>query len=330
MERSRIGIVVIGRNEGARLIACLASLKDSGFPLVYVDSASSDGSQAAARALGADVVDLDMRKPFNAARARNEGFERLKLIAPELDYVQFVDGDCEVDAKWLAVGSAFLDAEPQFAVVCGRRREKFPEATKFNAQCDREWNSPVGEAEASGGDAMMRISAIDQVGGFDSTLIAHEEPELAMRLRAKGWRIYRIDAEMTLHDAALTAWSQVFKRSRRGGFGLAQVWAKHQFSSRSDVFGYMCRSLFWGAAIPFGGLIITLFITPWALLITVGIYGLQFSRLLARGKGDRSERVHYALTMIVAKFGEARGNLEFFWKSISGGRMDAIIYKPGG
>ncbi|MEO0678525.1 MAG: hypothetical protein AAFZ02_13325, partial [Pseudomonadota bacterium] len=50
----------------------------------------------AARALGAEVVELDLAIPFTAARARNAGFRALLARAPELDFVQFVDGDCEL------------------------------------------------------------------------------------------------------------------------------------------------------------------------------------------------------------------------------------------
>ena len=64
-----IDAVVIGRNEGARLTACLASLEGQVRRLVYVDSGSTDGSAEAARLAGAEVVDLDMSRPFTAARA---------------------------------------------------------------------------------------------------------------------------------------------------------------------------------------------------------------------------------------------------------------------
>ena len=45
--------------------------------------------------------------------------------------------------------------------------------------------------------------------GFNATLIAGEEPELCLRLRQKGWEIWRLDAEMTLHDAAMTKFNTI-------------------------------------------------------------------------------------------------------------------------
>src|SRR4051812_45656993 len=98
---SDTGIVAIGRNEGDRLRRCLASVVGRGMPVVYVDSASTDGSADLARSMGAEVVALDMSPPFPPPRARNEGFARLTRVAPDPPYVFFVDGDCEVVPPWL-------------------------------------------------------------------------------------------------------------------------------------------------------------------------------------------------------------------------------------
>src|SRR5689334_13166902 len=196
-----VGLVAIGRNEGERLRRCLASAIGRGLRIVYVDSGSTDGSVTLARSLGVDVVELDLSIPFTAARARNAGFEHLLRACPDLEFVQFVDGDCEIVDGWLTKAEEFLREHPEFAVVTGRRRERFPGASVYNRICDIEWHTPVGEMHWCGGDTMMRASALRQVNGFDPAFIAGEEPELCVRLRDKGWKIYRLDAEMTSHDA---------------------------------------------------------------------------------------------------------------------------------
>ena len=99
---SQLGIVTIGRNEGDRLRRCLCSVVGHDLPVVYVDSNSTDGSVELARSLGAEVVKLDQSRSFTAAWRRNAGFERLRQIAPGIEYVQVVDGDCEVVSGWLA------------------------------------------------------------------------------------------------------------------------------------------------------------------------------------------------------------------------------------
>ena len=105
---------------------CLNSLLGRGLTLVYVDSGSSDGSVELARSLGVGVVELDLSRPFTAARARNEGFERLCQVDPEVRFIQFVDGDCEIAKSWLDKAHQVLEQQPEVAVVCGRRREELP------------------------------------------------------------------------------------------------------------------------------------------------------------------------------------------------------------
>ena len=148
----RIGLVVIGRNEGERLRQCLLSGIGKVAHIVYVDSGSTDGSIELARALGVDVVELDLSTPFTAARARNAGFAHLLQKDAQLEFVQFVDGDCEVVEGWIGSALAQLEAQSDVAVVCGRRRERFPEQSIYNRLCDMEWDTPIGEAKACGGD----------------------------------------------------------------------------------------------------------------------------------------------------------------------------------
>ena len=215
------GVVAIGRNEGERLRWCLKSVP-AGIAVVYVDSGSTDGSAQWARDRGTDVIELDMNVAFTAARARNAGFRRLKELAPGLLYVQFVDGDCKLEENWLDHAASFLKSHDNVGVVCGRRRERFPEKSVYNWLCDREWERPTGEVQACGGDAMMRISAFEAVGGYRDDLIAGEEPELCVRLRGAGWRIFQLERPMTLHDAAMTRIGQWWRRNQRSGYAFAQ------------------------------------------------------------------------------------------------------------
>jgi GT2 family glycosyltransferase len=218
-----VGAVVIGRNEGARLATCLNSVCMQLKSVVYVDSGSTDGSIELAASLGATVVALSPERPFTAARARNAGAERLREIGGLLEYVQFVDGDCELRSEWLPAAVPFLSGNGDVAVVCGRRRERYPEASPYNRLCDMEWETPVGECAACGGDSLMRLNAFEEVGGFSPELIAGEEPDLCFRLRQAGWRVFRLDAEMTLHDAAMTRAKQWWQRSVRSGYAAAEA-----------------------------------------------------------------------------------------------------------
>ena len=128
------GAVAIGRNEGDRLIRCIKSLSGAQ-AIVYVDSGSNDGSVTIAQHLGADVVELDVSIPFTAGRARNAGFKRMQEIAPQLEYVQFVDGDCELTVGWTDAAIRFLRESSEVAAVCGRLLEGWP--IPGEVQCGR-------------------------------------------------------------------------------------------------------------------------------------------------------------------------------------------------
>lgn len=318
---SDIGVVAIGRNEGKRLLACLTSLSGRATPIVYVDSGSTDGSVATAEAAGVEVVHLEMDLPFTAARARNAGYTRMRELSPKGTYVQFIDSDCELDPNWLPIARATLETEPDLAVVCGRRREKRPHATYWNALIDTEWDSPPGEVAYCGGDALMRRAAVDAVNGYDETLIAGEEPEMCYRMRLAGWRIRRITAEMTRHDAAMTSFSQWWKRNRRAGHTFAEGVARYGMTPERYRVHNLLSALFWAGALPLGILLGAIFASPWALFLVL-IWPLQIWRMSQRGLAiDRA-----AMTLL-GKFAETAGALSYAASRIMRRRTRLIEYK---
>ena len=324
---SRVGVVVIGRNEGERLRLCLTSLTNQANSIVYVDSGSTDSSVVSASALGIEVIKLDLNIPFTAARARNEGFHRLISISPEIEYVQFVDGDCEVVSTWLADAISFLDENNQYAVVCGRRRERYPEHSIFNLMCDAEWDTPIGDAKACGGDALMRVKAFLEIGGYRSRLIAGEEPELCVRLRKSGWKIWRLSSEMTLHDAAITKFSQWWKRNVRSGYAFAEGAYLHGAPPERHWVKESRRSLFWGFAVPGIVLLIGIFCW-WCGLIIALIYPLQIFRMaLVNKKQLKQHPLLQASFNMLGKFAEILGQLRFNYERVTGKSTRLIEYK---
>jgi hypothetical protein len=285
-----------------------------------------------ARALGVDVVDLDLSVPFTAARARNVGYQHLARNVPGIELIQFVDGDCEVVEGWMERAAARLRERPELAAVCGRRRERFPEASIYNRVCDIEWNTPVGDARACGGDAMIRLAALDKVGGYDPHLIAGEEPELCVRLRAAGYRIERLDAEMTLHDAAMTQASQWWRRNVRAGHAYAEGVSMHGRAPERHCVGPLRRALFWGGGVPLVALVGALPTSGLSLLL-LGGYPVSAARAYqhVRRRGwSRSDALLGAISMTAGKFPELQGVMKFHWNRLSGRRSGLIEYKHAG
>ena len=301
---TELGLVAIGRNEGERLRRCLSSARSQFAHLVYVDSGSSDDSVAFARGIGAEVVRLDPQLPFTAARARNAGFSRLVQVAPSLEFVQFVDGDCELVSDWLRKGLAHIQTHPKAAVVCGRRRERYPEASVYNRLCDLEWDTPVGRANACGGDALMRVEAFSQAGGYTEDLVAGEEPDLCFRLRKAGWEVWRIDAEMTLHDAAMTRLSQWWRRNVRSGHASAEELLRRQREGEKGPFKEVLSNVVW--SLP----------GSWPL------WPLLWMRIYRRER-DPS----YATFTVLGKLPHCQGQLQFWANRLRGKGGRLIEYK---
>lgn len=313
-ETSRTAVVVIGRNEGERLKRALEEAMRCTNQLVYVDSASNDGSADLAIGLGIVTVRLGPSGSLSAAAARNAGLSEVRRHFPQCAYVQFIDGDCILAPGWLVQAIRFLDNNPQAAVACGRRFEADPESSLYNRLIDEEWNTPIGPAASSGGDAMMRVSAFEQVGGFRPDLKAGEEPELAGRLRAAGWEIWRLDGPMTEHDARIFRFRQWWQRCTRGGYGYAQVWTETRALPERVFAAQLKSALSWAVLLPVAAACLAVLLKDARiLLVIIAAYGLQTLRIAIRRDGLSFKNIESSAMVLLAKFPEALGALNYFF-----------------
>jgi len=327
---SVVGVVAIGRNEGERLVRCLESAKSSTDRIVYVDSGSTDDSVSFSESIGVEVVCLDTSIPFTAARARNEGIARLVERWPEVDAVHVIDGDCSFAEGWIDAAEQFLDTHPGAAVVCGRRRERSPGASVYNRLCDLEWDTPIGQARSCGGDALFRLRAFNEAGGYRSSLIAGEEPELCVRIRAKGWTVHRLGHEMTLHDAAMTRFAQFWQRAKRAGHAYAEGAALHGEGPDRHGVKQTRSSIIWGLVFPLAALAAAWWTLGLSLLLVLGLYALQGWRIRSmakrRGRSERDARTLGLFTML-AKPAQAAGVLLYWRRRLLKQQATLIEYK---
>jgi cellulose synthase/poly-beta-1,6-N-acetylglucosamine synthase-like glycosyltransferase len=303
--------------------------------------------------MGAEVIDLDISIPFSAARARNEGFERLLRVAPGVRFAFFVDGDCEVVDGWTKRAARELEANPKAAVVCGRRRERHPEASVYNRLADVEWDRPAGEVQSCGGDAVMRVDAFRQVGGFDATVVAGEEPELCQRLREAGWTIVRVDAEMTTHDSAMHRFRQWWRRAVRSGYGAMDVATRFRrgkdglfvsqvSNARRWVFGFPIAVAAawilttWIVTDSMGGMRNGPFAARVGLIpafLVVGVLPLQMLRLalkLRKRVPDWRTAIAYGVLTMVGKWAHVAGQRQYLRDRAAGKNTRLIDYKAAG
>ena len=327
---SDVGVVAIGRNEGKRLERCLRSAIAHTDRVVYVDSGSTDNSVAFAESIGVEVVNLDTSIPFTAGRARNEGIERLCERWDGLAYVHVLDGDCEFQDGWIRHAHGFINEHDHVAVVCGRRRERSPEDSVYNLMCDLEWDTPIGQARSCGGDALFLLKAFNEIGGYNPTVIAGEEPELCVRIRRAGYTVYRLDHEMTLHDASMTKLSQYWQRAKRAGHAYAQGADLHGASPERHNVKQTRSAMIWGLGFP----LIAIVFAWWTYGISIVVYLLmviaQWWRIrrgqVRIGRTPR-EASTLAVFIMLAKHAQASGVLLYWRRKLTGKQLQIIEYK---
>lgn len=326
----RIGVVLIGRNEGERLVKALDSVAAEGRPVVYVDSGSTDGSREAALQRGSLVVDLDMSVPFSAARARNAGFERLMEEHPQIELVQFIDGDCEVLPGWIEAAAAKLDDDPSIVAVCGWRRERFTEGHFYNRICDVEWRSgPVGATPNFGGDVMIRAAALAEVGGYNPSVIAAEDDELGVRLRSAGGDLIRIDRDSTLHDADMHSAVQWWRRAKRCGHGYAQVASLHGAPPERKFVDNLRRSVLWGLLVPGGVVAMTLptLGLSWLVLGRYPMVAVKVARETQRKGFSWRHSLAWGISCAASPFPEVFGVAKYYLDRLRDKDPEIIEYK---
>lgn len=322
-----LSVVVIGRNEGARLVRCFESLEPlkkmaHGAEIIYVDSASTDGSIKNAEAFGAKVVPLNSEFP-SASAARNAGWRVAKG-----NYILFLDGDTILHPDF--VNEALpLFVEPDIAIICGHRREAFPQESRYNYVFDRDWIYPVGDVPFCGGDALVRKKVLEEVGGYNDALIAGEEPEMCQRIRKKGHRIIRVDKLMTYHDLHIMNFGQYWKRCFRTGYAYAEIAHRQRYRQGALWVSESLHNAFKGVLL-LGLMLFSVIGLYWSwrpLLFTIFFLFLLTSRtaVLARPKSDSwLDSVVYGIHAHFQHIPMFFGQLSY-WKDCLQGKTRPII-----
>jgi GT2 family glycosyltransferase len=330
MSAHQVGIVVIGRNEALRLAACFDSLRDATCPVLYVDSGSTDGSVGLAEERAVRVHRLDPGRPFSAARARNEGVEVLRA-GHAVRYVQFLDGDCTLLPGWIDAARTALDEDETLAAVMGHLEERDAQASPYNKLCALEWRSAPGTLEDCGqlgGISMMRVDVFLRLNGFRPEVIAGEDSELGVRMALAGYRVAKLDHPMATHDAAMTRFSQWWRRAVRAGHAIGQRAHLNGRSAARDCVRERRSTLLWGVALPLFALLAAVPSKGWSLLLLLAypLLALRVARRRIAGGDTVGEASLYALSIIIGKFPNAVGLGRFLINSLAR-RYDIIEYK---
>jgi hypothetical protein len=132
---------------------------------------------------------------------------------------------------------------------------------------------------------------------------------------------------MTLHDVAMTRFSQWWRRSVRAGYAYALGASIHGAPPERHWVRESRRSLIWGFFIPALGLMGAFMGYFFISFAVIFIFLLQWIRLFIRGRGDRSLRLASATFLIVGKFAEFTGQIRFLWHRLVRQQSRLIEYK---
>lgn len=196
MTPGMISFIVPVRTDAARLDRCLRSILASPAPvpieIVVGDNGSTDDSVAVARALGAMVVSLPDR-PVSAVR--NEA-----AAAAHGEWLAFIDADHELAPGWIAA-----------AVALGQDASVWAAGAEYHPPADGTWvqrtydklrshvPGPVAVDWLPSGNLIVRRSAFDRIGGFDTTLESCEDVDFCRRLREAGGSLIAADSLYSVH-----------------------------------------------------------------------------------------------------------------------------------
>lgn len=308
-----IGIVVIGRNEGKRLERCLKSLLPLQKPTVYVDSNSSDGSVAFAKTLGIEVIALGPAENCTSSIGRNHGYQRLFQLAPDTQFIQFVDGDCELNENWLESAANYLQNHAPVAIAAGILEERDADSSIYKIVSKIEWTHSPGEIEFTGGNLMIRRTALQQANGFDPHIIAGEDNEFCHRIRELGWKIVHLDRKMAVHDSKVITFPQFWHRCTRTGYAYAQVAWEQRQQTHHVYQREMLSTFFWGGFFPLAVLVLALFTQGWGLLLLLA-YPLLILRITLhfRQRWGVHDAFVYGLACVLGKFPTFLGAAKFY------------------
>ena len=198
--RPRVSVVIKALNEERRIVAAiesaLAAVQPLGGEVILADSASTDRTVALAAAYPVRIVQL-----------ANPG-ERCCGVGPQLGYqhsrgefIYILDGDMKLHPGFLEQALDFMAANPDVAGVGGQVLEQNRDSLEYLGRIERAAHAmPVGESVRLDMGGLYRRAAIEQVGYFSNrNLHSYEEFDLAMRLRARGWRLWRLGVPAVDH-----------------------------------------------------------------------------------------------------------------------------------
>ncbi len=224
--RCCVSVIIKAFNEEKNICAAietsLSAIAEVGGEVILADSHSTDRT-----------VELASNYPIRVVQLLHPQ-ERCCGVGPQLgyqhargEYLYILNGDMQMLAGFLPRALLFLAQHPEAAGVGGRLVELNSESLEYRERALRNAaHLSPGKVDRLDGGGLYRRMAIDEAGYLsDRNLYSYEEFELAVRLRALGWKLWRIPADSVTHYGHDAPPYELLMRRWRGRYvlGMGQL-----------------------------------------------------------------------------------------------------------
>lgn len=230
----KISVIIKALNEERNIVCAIESAlaavaKAGGGEVILADSLSTDRTVELASSYPMRIVQLV--DPMD--RCCGVGAELGYRVA-QGEYLYILDADMELDRDFLVAAVAVLDADSGLAGVGGLVEEMHITNAEFRRRAkEDDVHFRFGEVDCLNMGGLYRKSAVAQVAYLTNrNLHSYEEYELALRLRAAGWRLLRLDLPAVKHYGHTDTSFRLLWRRWRGRYAwgagelLREVWGK--------------------------------------------------------------------------------------------------------
>ena len=233
-----VSIVMPVRNEGGHLATALNAIDAQTFPasrleILVIDGGSTDGTLEVVRER---MRSDDRVRLLGGPNVNTPLAMQLGIRAAKGEFIAKVDGHGWINERFIEVALGIMDDEPKVGCVGGIIEpiaatvvERAIAAARFSRLGVGGGVYTLAEV-AQDTDTVQcgvyRLTALNEVGGFDPGLPFGEDEELNYRLRQRGWRI-RLEPEMRFRYQVRPAVSSLFRQYFRYGAARVAVVRKH-------------------------------------------------------------------------------------------------------
>jgi len=251
----KVSVILLTKNSAATVQKSIESIfQQTCQPdeVVIVDGDSKDGT-----------LDILKKYPIKLISEPGLGFGHARNLGVRNasgDIIFFIDSDCYAEPDWIEKALPHFDSSPEIVAVTGPTNlwNKASAVARFLAYVGGRMNMPKESSYMKIAPTMnlaLRRDIVNEVSGFDETLIRCEDTDLTYKISQHHKILYEPNAVVWFKGSPTLAVAS--RKCLRHFTGVGQLFAKHGFNTSFARFNLPIRGFLLIAAI------VSLFMLPW-------------------------------------------------------------------